>query len=494
MKIKTLDGKTVIYFILCLIVYAAGFVTDLANPDLWGYLSFGRLFWTESGFPYHDVFSYMPVKDVWVYHEWLTGVVFYPMYTRLGPSSLQVLRFMLAFATLWLVYDAAVFRKARSAHAIGAILVTAFAFCAGSAPVRAQAFTYFFFALLIFLYEAARERNSYARMWLLPPVFVLWSNLHGGFAAGLCITALMVLGEALSGRRYFMLLAVFIASVLSTLINPYGLKYWTYMWDALTMPRPDIGEWMSVARSLKIGFRPIISITWCALTAIAAPLCIMKMRKDIPALLILGAACLMSFLHVRHIVFFGLAFVVYLSPVLSGLSIKGESSFFSKAGAVTAGLLFFCLAYFNFFITLVHFSNLINYARPLDLIIPTYRDVPAGESYYPVEAVQYLKKHGFSGNILTEFDWGQYIMWTMPECKVGMDGRYETVYPREVHEAFFDFTHARTGWQSYLSDNPHEAAVLNPRARTKHLVSLHPEWEMVYIDKGSAVFIRKSKP
>ena len=62
--------------------------STVADPDLWGYLAFGRLFWETSAFPYEDVFTYVPTLHPWVYHEWLTGVLFYPLYQNLGaPAS-----------------------------------------------------------------------------------------------------------------------------------------------------------------------------------------------------------------------------------------------------------------------------------------------------------------------------------------------------------------------------------------------------------------------
>jgi hypothetical protein len=47
-------------------LYILGLFTNVvADPDLWGYLAFGRLFWEIGYFPYHDVFSYIPTKELW---------------------------------------------------------------------------------------------------------------------------------------------------------------------------------------------------------------------------------------------------------------------------------------------------------------------------------------------------------------------------------------------------------------------------------------------
>ena len=93
-------------------------VLQWADPDLWGYMAFGRLFWESRQFPYQDVFSYTPTLNPWVYHEWLTGVLFYPLYQGFGPQGLQALKYVIALGTLALVYLTA---RVRGGHPLAAI-------------------------------------------------------------------------------------------------------------------------------------------------------------------------------------------------------------------------------------------------------------------------------------------------------------------------------------------------------------------------------------
>ena len=82
---------------------------------------------------------------------------------------------------------------------------------------------------------------------------VIWCNLHGGFVVGLGLLGLYGLGEGLARRPYWPYLAALWAGTLVTLINPYGLDYWSYMYRALTMPRPEITEWASVLKAWQEG-------------------------------------------------------------------------------------------------------------------------------------------------------------------------------------------------------------------------------------------------
>ena len=80
-QLLTLEAALFLLFILVSIHFLNTTVADL---DLWGYLAFGRLFWGQGPFPYLDVFAYVPTLKPWIYHEWLTGVLFYPLYRVLG--------------------------------------------------------------------------------------------------------------------------------------------------------------------------------------------------------------------------------------------------------------------------------------------------------------------------------------------------------------------------------------------------------------------------
>ena len=140
-----------VLLLILFIIYCLN--TTTADPDLWGYLAFGRLFWGQGQFPYQDVFAYVPTLKPWVYHEWLTGVLFYPLYRTLGAPGLQVLKYALGLATVGAVYLTA---RRRGADLLPTALLIVFAVSGlrlGYSPVRAQVFTYFCFAIFLYLLE-----------------------------------------------------------------------------------------------------------------------------------------------------------------------------------------------------------------------------------------------------------------------------------------------------------------------------------------------------
>src|SRR4051812_27546204 len=64
--------------------YFRHFCSRCNDPDLWGRMAVGRLFFEHGGMPRRDPFSYSPSLPEWNDHEWLSGVFFYWVHDMLG--------------------------------------------------------------------------------------------------------------------------------------------------------------------------------------------------------------------------------------------------------------------------------------------------------------------------------------------------------------------------------------------------------------------------
>jgi hypothetical protein len=84
--------------------------------------------------------------------------------------------------------------------------------------VRSQLFSLLLFPVLITLIRA-EARSPSLRVWLLPPLFALWSNLHGAVLVGLAVATAYLIFER--GRRQPLLAgSVLVASALSVCFTP----------------------------------------------------------------------------------------------------------------------------------------------------------------------------------------------------------------------------------------------------------------------------------
>jgi hypothetical protein len=460
--------------------FVALFNKGVADYDLWGYLSFGRVFWEERFFPYRDIFAYTPTKEIWVYHEWLTGVVFYWLLKNLGPAALQLLNYVLAVMTILTVYLTARKRGGSLFFTlivmIPAMLIVSF----GYVPVRAQVFTFFFFALTLYLLETAKkERRSVFLRWL-PLIQMIWCNLHGGFVAGLGLIFLYAVGESLQDRKIaFSYFKWGFFSLIATLVNPYGIQYWFYTLHAVLMSRPEITEWYSVWHALKSQVY-VFPATLFLLTILAT--CAvwgLYRKKDITEMLVVFVLIYLGLVHVRHTVLFGLAAGAYL-PLWLERGTAASSRPFGRMSA--AAFAVFCvLAYFFFYP-----PGRLNF-------FPTFKFYVSSD-LYPTQALAWMQAKNVKGNILPHFDWGEYLIWRYyPETRVAVDGRYETVYRQDVLREYFDFSFGRARWDVFLKKYPHDYILLKAGTKTQDLMSRETEWQVVYSDRTSVIFARQGK-
>jgi hypothetical protein len=446
--------------------------------DLWGYLAFGRLYWTGGSFPYQDVFAYVPTIKPWVYHEWLTGVVFYPLFTAARAPGLQILKYCLGLGTLALAYATARRRGASQVAATLFILMAALILGRGYATVRAQIFTFFFFALVLYILERVRLSNRWGGLMWLPLILVPWANFHGGFVAGLGLIVLYALGEALSGRPFWPYVLTLVVATLATLINPYGYVYWIYLAKALSMPRPEIREWDPIWQAYHTGVYPLPSVL-IFLALILFSLFVMRRKEkwELTEILVWVVTLGLAIRSVRHIPFFVLALCALLPPALKYYEdyfrlILENNAFFSWARRAFA----WALLVLSAVILVIFFTR-----APFSLIIP--------ERYYPVGAVRYLGYNHLSGKLVVHYDWGEYVIYLLyPHFRVAMDGRYETVYPPEVCQIYWDFAFARPNWKTFLEQYPPDFILLPKNEETTKLLTRDPAWRIVYSDKFCILF------
>jgi len=462
----------------------------VADPDLWGNLAFGRLFWESGRFPYQDVYSYVPTLNPWICHEWLTGVIFYPLYKETGALGLQFIRYLISILTVVLIYLTARKRGADLLGAAVALFITIGFLGIGYSPVRAQVFTYCFFALTLYLLEKVRRTGRWHVMFVIPIIMIIWCNLHGGFVAGLGLIALYLLGEFLSRHSFLPYLWILLLSGIATLVNPYGLKYWAHILYAVTiMPKKEISEWVSILQLFGTGSS--VEFFYYSLIIVIFLLLIWWGKwRDITAGLVLSVTLYVGLSHTRHMVFFliltGAYMPVLLTPYIQrvmswSLVIDLQHRLGKKIPAFLSIVLISYGAY-NFLCS-----------TPWTLRIPSK---PQGDNnwvYYPVAAINFIKDQSLSGNLIIFYDWGEYALWRLyPQCRVAIDGRYE-VYPETVRKEYFDFFFVRENWERFLKHYPPDMLLIKTPSKIYSLIQKEPDWRQVFADSGSALFLHQDR-
>ena len=467
------------------LLFVALFSSPIADYDLWGYLAFGRIFWEEGYFPFQDVFSYTPTKPIWIYHEWLTGVLFYPIYKVSGAAGLQLFRYIVVLITIYLVYLTAIKKGGWPIWGLIALVPAALLISFGYVPVRAQIFTYLFFILTLYILESAKKDLKWSLLWWLLPIQALWCNLHGGFLAGLGLIILYGLGEGLSRRKTLPFLTIGAMAALVTLVNPYGIQYWQYTIQAVSLPRPEINEWVSILGAFKRGIYGVPVIIFIVMTFSCSFLYVFRRRRDYTDIIVLAMTIYWGCSHVRHNVFFGLVFGSFLPLVLSEYwttlkerRLSGGSRSWFPQGVLVVILLSVYL-----------FSN-----PSLSFQVSPSFALATPSPQFPAGAYKWIKAKRFQGNILPHFEWGEFLIWYFsPLCRVAMDGRYETVYPDQVSREYFLFLSGKENGRDFLRKYPHDMVLIKPNTGADFLMRTEPAWKEFYSDQGCVIYLRQTR-
>jgi hypothetical protein len=286
------------------------------------------------------------------------------------------------------------------------------------------------------------------------------------------------------------MIGVLIFSLAVTLINPYGLDYWVYLVEALSMARPYIGEWHSVTGAWQQGIYLPNIIFFLSLVVLAV-LVLIKTRSGFPDGLVLGVTAGLGFLQIRHTLFFLICFAVYLPLHLSGL----WSSWASRHPCLrAAGMTRVILVLTTLVLTADTVYFIYRYRLwdgPFALRPPQRTAKRSSGQFYPQGAVDFLREANLRGNLLPRFEWGEYLIWTLyPRIRVGLDGRYETVYPPGLCLEYFNFLFGRPGWREFLARYPHDLILIDPGAPVAEGLQHQIGWKIIYQDSGSILFAK----
>jgi hypothetical protein len=133
--------------------------------------------------------------------------------------------------------------------------------------VRSQLFSLLLFPVLVTLLRAETRRPS-LRIWLLPPLFALWSNLHGAVLVGLAVTAAYLVFER-ARRQPLPAGSVLVASALAVCITPALQNTPGYYAGLIQNEAARRGEGLWAPLSLTSGFDLLLLAAAIALLVLA---------------------------------------------------------------------------------------------------------------------------------------------------------------------------------------------------------------------------------
>lgn len=411
--------------------YALAVGLRSSDPDLYWHLASGRWMLEHRALLTSDVFTYTIAGQPYSVGEWLGQLGLTLAYQAASWPGIAVLRAALVAVCAFFLVRLALRLGAPPLAAV-VVSILALLLSIQSWGDRPQLFSIALFPLVLDLCFAARAGERRA-LWLLPALVLLWTNLHGGYALGLFVIAAFAAEALLLRRPVAPAFGVaFAVSLAASLLDPGALGLASAAAHVLRPPRSIVEEMppdvLRPAGLLFAGF--VIAIIGGALARSDRANAVLEALLVLPILFL----SLSAQRHMHWLAFAASPFVtqqagdllerIRIPPLPDGARAALAVALFLGAALSTAGA-------------------------------PRAPD----PSPYPVAASDALR--GGSGNLLHEYDWGGWLIFTHPERQAFIDGRLFPFIPRVIDD-YIEMTELRPRWREALDRYAIREVLLRP--------------------------------
>lgn len=489
------DTERLIVVVLLLLVFLIA-ARSPVDTDLWWHLRAGEETLSSGSPVLVDSFSYTRSGQSWTNHSWLSQVILAGIFRLGGLPLVGLFVPLLAVIIMLLLFmqmDGPVILRAF-------VIVLASTVSAVVWTPRPQMFSLLLFALVAWMLNRYKRAGP-VRLWPLPLIFFLWSNLHGGYPLGFLLIGAFLIGEGINhlGKvsgpvlpwKDMLLLAGYAClGLVLVAVNPNGVKMW-----AIPFQTVDVGvlqqliqEWASPDFH-DLSQQPFLWMLFALILCWA----LAGRRVDGSELLTVLLFAWMGFTARRNVGPFSLVAAPALARALTGLLEQGAPKLAGwvrekfpaaavreqpeLAPGLRKGINLAVAALLAF----AAFGKLavVNY--------PAFTAQVVGRAY-PVKAVEWIEANRPEGRLFNEYNWGGYLTWALPAYPVFVDGRTD-LFGDEVLSQWIGVIQAEDDWQESLDRWAVRLVLIQPG---RPLVSALEQagWKLVVKEEGYLLYER----
>jgi hypothetical protein len=462
---------------------------QLVDPDVWWHLGVGRII-LDRGIPSTEPFSFAGAPNPWIGQQWLYEVGLARLIAA-GGAGLAMAVMGIVAASAFLVAALATRRGEDIPAPARAASLLLCCLAAGEVlGVRGQVVTVLGTALVLLVVTRWRDGSRRA-VWALPPLFLVWANLHAGFVAGLALALAAAATVAVHRRvggeeraRVRPLLAATGLAGLATLVNPAGPRLWGYVVDTFSNPTltQSIVEWQSpdfhsfwprVMATLVIG----VVVLWA----------LGRRRPDpLDAVLLVAAAA--AWLQAQRNV---ALLAIVLTPQLARYATAAwrahrelrPSGGVRRPGRHPASMGWVMAA-------LVAGATVVTVVLPATAAATTARNEREG---WPAAAATWVGQHRPGARLYSLYEWGGYLAQRFPGQRVVWIYGESAVFGDQRLRDYLVVHDLETGWQDMLARNGMHDAVL-PVDERETVAMLEVGWTPLCYDVTSGSVVLEQGP
>ncbi|MBN1263448.1 MAG: hypothetical protein JW991_03780 [Candidatus Pacebacteria bacterium] len=413
LSFKTKPGRFLAFLLLWGIFYVAA--RQFLDPDLGWHLKTGEWIWQNRRLPEKDLFSYTMPDYSWRLHSWSGTLIFYLINQQWGYQGMLLFSSLVLALAFWLA--AGPKKIVLSWFPLSLASLAGLSFVAPRPRVIGILLAAVVFGCL---------RISWSKpAWLLlvPPVFGIWANLHGGFPLGLVIFFWAIISQLILFFKQKKKLSPFLGwlglaflfSVGATLINPYGFGFYQEVFGEMAGGQKvhlRIGEWLPYSQ-----FDPAMIVFTSLFLVLAF---FLKKSLSFWEKTVSFGLLLATLFSARFLIYY----LLFALPLLVRL-IKDFLKLVSS--------------HERFQLLVLKKSWFLGGIVTLFLVSLTGRLISFGglseKRFYPQGAVAFLGQEKISGNLFSIYNWGGYLIWKFPGKRVFVDGRM-LIWQEDGYSAF----------------------------------------------------------
>ncbi len=489
MRLLRLDLRNLFFVIFCMTLFFAIFIRD---PDFFFHVKAGEDILLHSAIPSTDTYSFTHTGGTWHAHEWLFEIFIYQLFHSLGYLGVKAFIAVMGLPSLF-VSASALTKRHNSDLPIIAVMAL---LLAPFLTPRPQLFTYLFFAITLFALLRYKYRRESHHLWGLPPLMVVWVNVHGGYLLGIAIIAVFIFTESFGAllsqtphEQRTRLRPLFITLLLvmgASLINPWGIHHWLFPFQLMdTSAVASISEWQP------LDFKDAYSRAYLAVIALLMIVYLYAPRRpDLTELVVPWGMITASFISVRHMPLAYLAIIPFLihklmewitSPVFATHPwVKRLRNGLSRGSELGNKEIVINL------VILVVLTGLLAVSYPLYHA----QDQAKLNELVPAKATDFIIASGISGRMFNTYHYGGYLIFRLaPQQQVFIDIRGD-MYGKALVEDYRTVYQAKPGWQPILDRYAIDYIVCESKAPLLEAATAAGTFITVYQDEESAVLVR----
>ena len=450
----------------------------LVNSDLWWHLLNARNLLQNHSLSRVDTYSFTTAGSPWMNFEWLSEIPFFLAFDAFGWQGIMGLY----FGIMVLIFAAVYYRTCRSgADYKDAAVATAAAICLGglSRSPRTQLFGWLCMMILLLVIDHFRRTGR--GLWILPPLFALWINLHGSWPFGLVVMALIIASGLIAGEygnvvatrwtavELRKLLFVLGLSIAALFVNPFGYKLVLYPVD-FTLRQQRLAQVVEEWRPVEFGtFNGTLTLVLILVLLGFFLFSCSRWRLDEVLLAVFALAS--SLLHVRFLFFAALVLPPILAPRFSLFPPYDRELDKPWLNATIMALLVCAMVW---------------------LFPSRERLQRAVSDGSPGAALEFMQKEHLTGRLFNEYEWGGFIEWHAPDLKTFVDGRTDIFVYNGVFDDLLRILSLDRSLE-ILDKYRIEYVLYEPNLPLTYLLQHSPNWRQIYSDSSFILFRRVTR-